>query len=58
LGLKITRVLSVVESGAGVQPVTRDVTFARSEAAASTPVEPGTIEARATVTLTVEIGAR
>jgi uncharacterized protein YggE len=58
LGLKITRVLSVVESGAGVQPVMRDVTFQRAEAAAPTPVEPGTIEARAAVTLTVEIGAQ
>ncbi len=58
LGLKIIRVLSVVESGAGVQPIMRDVMLARAEAAASTPVEPGTIEVRATVTLTVEIGAQ
>jgi uncharacterized protein YggE len=58
LGLKIGRVLSVVESGGAVQPVMRDVMFARAEAAASTPVEPGTIEVRATVTLTVEISAQ
>jgi uncharacterized protein YggE len=58
LGLKITRVLSVVESGAGVQPVISDVTLQRVEAAAPTPVEPGTIEVRAAVTLTVEIGAQ
>lgn len=58
LDLKITRVLSVVESSAGVQPIVRDVMMARSEAAASTPVEPGTIEVRATVTLTVEVSPR
>jgi uncharacterized protein YggE len=58
LGLKIGRVLSVVESSGGVQPIMRDVTLARAEASASTPVEPGTIEVRATVTLTVEIGAQ
>ncbi len=51
LGLKIARVLSVVESSGDVQPIMRDVTLARAEAAASTPVEPGTIEVRATVTL-------
>lgn len=58
LGLKITRVLSVTESGAGVQPIVRDVMLARAEAAAPTPIEPGAIEVRATVTLTVEIGAQ
>jgi hypothetical protein len=58
LGLKIVRVLSVVESSGGVQPIMRDVALARAEAATSTPVEPGAIEVRATVTLTVEIAAR
>jgi uncharacterized protein YggE len=58
LGLKIIRVLSVVESGASVQPIARDVMLARAEAAAPTPIEPGAIEARAMVTLTVEIGAQ
>jgi uncharacterized protein YggE len=58
LGLKIKRVLSVVESGAGVQPIMRDVALQRGEAAASTPIEPGTIELRAEVTLTVEISAQ
>jgi uncharacterized protein YggE len=58
LGLKIVRVLSVAESGAGVQPIMRDVALGRAEAAVSTPVEPGTIEVRAAVTLTVEIGAQ
>jgi len=58
LGLKIGRVLSVVESSAGFQPVLREVALPRAEAAVSTPVEPGTIEAHAAITLTVEIGAQ
>lgn len=53
LGVKITRILSAVESTPIVYPV-HDVMLARAEAAA-TPIEPGTIEMRATVTLTVEI---
>lgn len=53
LGLKVVRVLSVVESGSPVIPV-RDVAFARAETA-STPIEPGTIEVRATVAYTVEV---
>lgn len=53
LGVRIVRVLTVVESGGPVVPV-RDVAFARAEAA-STPIEPGTIEIRASVALTVEI---
>jgi uncharacterized protein YggE len=53
LNLNIVRVLSVEETSPVVVPV-RDVMFARTEAA-STPIEPGTIEVRATVTLTVEI---
>lgn len=53
LGLKIWRVLSVVESSPTVIPV-RDVAFARTEAA-STPVEPGMIEVRAVITFTAEV---
>ena len=53
LGLKIVRTLSVTETSPGVVPL-RDATFARVEAAA-TPIEPGTIEVRATVSLRVEI---
>lgn len=53
LSLKIGRVLTVAESSPVVLPV-RDVAFARAESA-STPIEPGTIEVRASVTLTVEI---
>jgi len=57
LSLNIRRVLSVVESGAPVFPV-RDVAFARAEAkAADTPIESGTIEVRASVTLTVEVSS-
>lgn len=52
LGLSIVRVLSVTESGSPAFPV-RDVAYARAEA--STPIEPGTIEVRATVTLSVEV---
>lgn len=53
LNLKIVRVLSVVESSPAVIPV-RDVAYARAEAA-QTPIEPGTIEVRASVTFTVEV---
>lgn len=53
LNLKVGRVLTVSESSPVVIPV-RDVAFARAESA-STPIEPGTIEVRASVTLTVEI---
>jgi uncharacterized protein len=53
LGVRITRVLHVSESSPVVVPV-RDVAFARAEVA-STPIEPGTIEVRASVTVSVEI---
>jgi uncharacterized protein YggE len=53
LGVRITRILNVSESGPVAIPV-RDVAFARAEAA-STPIEPGTIEIRATVSLAVAI---
>ena len=56
LDLRITRVLSVNESSPVVRPV-RSVAFAREDAA-STPIEPGTIEIRATVDLTVEVTGR
>lgn len=57
LGVKTTRILSAVESSPIVYPM-QDVQFARAEMAASTPVQPGMIEVRATVTLTVEIEPR
>ncbi len=53
LSLTIVRVLSVVESSPTVFPV-HDVAFARAEAA-QTPILPGNIEVRATVTLAVEV---
>ena len=54
LDLTITRVLSVAESGSPAYQV-REVAFAKADAA-STPIEPGTIEVRASVTLTVQVG--
>jgi uncharacterized protein len=54
LGVKILGIHSVTESSAPSYPV-RDMAFARAEAA-STPIEPGTIEVRATVSLVVKIG--
>jgi uncharacterized protein YggE len=53
LNLRISRVVSVAEAGAPVVPV-REVALARADAV-QTPIEPGTIEVRASVTLTVEI---
>jgi uncharacterized protein YggE len=56
LDVGVVRILSAVESSPTVTPV-RSVAFARAEAAA-TPIESGTIEVRATVTLTVQIGVK
>jgi uncharacterized protein YggE len=53
LGLRITGVLSVEESSSRPVPI-RTVSYARAEQAV-TPIEPGTIEIRANVNLTVEI---
>ncbi len=53
LRVQIVRILSIAESGPTAIPF-RDVAFARAETA-STPIEPGTIEVRANVALTVEI---
>lgn len=56
LGLKIVRVLSAEEGGQLSRPVYAEGMQARAAALpVQTPVEPGTIEVRATVTLTVEI---
>ena len=56
LGLKIVRVLSVAEGEpVVVRPVSNVMMAARAEYAVPTPVEPGTIDIRASVTLTVEI---
>ncbi len=53
LGLEVVRILNVTESGPTMVPV-RDVAYARAEMA-NTPIEPGTIEIKATVSLTVEV---
>jgi uncharacterized protein YggE len=56
LGLKIVRVLSVKADGeAPIRPMV--MTMARIEAAPATPIEPGTVEVRATVTLEVQVEA-
>jgi uncharacterized protein len=56
LGLKIVRVLSAEESGPPSRPVHAESMQMRAAAApVQTPVEPGTIEVRTTVTLAVEI---
>lgn len=59
LGVKVLRLLSVVEGGASVQPV-RDVMLMNraAEASAPTQVMPSLIEVHGTVTLTVEISQR
>ncbi len=54
LGLKVVRILSVAEGGSPVVPM-REVSFARADSGASTPIEPGTIEVNASVSLTVEV---
>jgi uncharacterized protein YggE len=59
LGLKIVRVLSVEAGGPGVIQPVREMAMMRAAAAPDAPptqVEPGTVEIRQTVTLTVEIG--
>ena len=56
LGLRVVRVLSVSEQGPSAIPVyPRIREFARVEAAPATPVEAGTIDVNATVSLTVEV---
>jgi uncharacterized protein YggE len=55
LELKTVRVLSVEEGGPLSRPVYAEGMQARAAAPVQTPVEPGTIEVRARVTLTVEI---
>lgn len=59
LGVRVVRVLSVTEQGPAVMPLYPEGglrVFAQANAArAPTPVETGTIEVNATVTLTVEV---
>ncbi len=59
LGLKIVRILSVSEGERVVQPVFRQTMTARAEAASTpTPIEPGTVEIRSTVSMTVEVSEK
>jgi len=60
LGLKIVKISAVTEGERTVQPVFRQAMAARGEAlaAAPTPVEPGTVEIRSTVTLTAEVSEK
>jgi uncharacterized protein len=59
LGLKIVRITAVNEGERTIQPIYRQAMTARAEAAAApTPVEPGTVDVRSTVSLTVEVSER
>jgi uncharacterized protein YggE len=60
LGLKIARVLSVVEGEQGFQPVIREMRAGgiMAQDTAPTPVESGTIQVRASVTLTAELSGQ
>ena len=59
LGLKIVKIASVTEGERVIQPIFRQALAARAEAApAPTPVEPGTVEIRSTVSMTVEVSER
>ncbi len=54
LGVTVTGVLNAEEGGATVRPIMYDASSLRT-AEAQTPIEPGMVEVRATVTLTVGI---
>jgi len=55
LDLRVQRVVSVEESGTPVVPVLRQSVSTMAAEAAPTPVEPGTIDVKASVVLTVEV---
>jgi uncharacterized protein YggE len=54
-GLKIVRIAAINEGERMVQPIFRQTMAGRAEAQAATPVEPGTVEVRSTVSMTVEV---
>jgi len=61
LGLKVLRISAVTEGERSFQPIYRQAPMARGEALAAqapTPVEPGTVDVRSTVTLTAEVGEK
>ena len=56
LGLKVVKITAVTEGERMIQPIVRQVTAMRAEAAPpQTPVEPGTVDVRSTVSMTVEV---
>ena len=59
LGLRVVRISAVTEGERSFQPMLRQAPMARAEAAAApTPIEPGTVEVRSTVALTIEVADR
>jgi uncharacterized protein len=61
LGLKVLRIAAVTEGERSFQPIYRQAPMARGEALAAqapTPVEPGTVDVRSTVTLTAEVSEK
>ena len=61
LGLKIIRIASVTEGERSFQPIYRAAPMARGDALAAqapTPVEPGTVDVRSTVSLVAEVSER
>jgi uncharacterized protein len=61
LGLKIVRIAAINEGERTIQPIYRQPMAARGEALAPqapTPVEPGTVDVRSTVSLTAEVSEK
>ena len=61
LGLKIVKISSIAEGERTIQPIHRQAMAARGEALAAqapTPVEPGTVDVRSTVSLTAEVSEK
>jgi uncharacterized protein len=61
LGLKILRIAAINEGERTIQPIYRQAMAARGEALAAqapTPVEPGTVDVRSTVSLTAEVSEK
>ena len=58
LGLKIVRIVAVNEGERVVQPVFRQMAARAEAASAPTPIEPGTVEVRSTVSMTVEVSEK
>jgi uncharacterized protein YggE len=61
LGLKIVKISAIIEGERTIQPIYRQAMTARGEALAAqapTPVEPGTVEVRSTVSLTTEVSEK